>query len=155
LLPADLASETLSEMESEEHPEELLAALEPERIGQLVAELPDDDAVDLIGELPPDEQARILATLPGEDAGELRELLQYDEESAGGIMTTELIAVSVHLSAGEAIEEVRRQAHELSDDFYTVFVVDLFRRLLGTVSLQALVLADPKTPLSDLVEPPV
>lgn len=154
LLPAGLASEALAEMASEERPEELLASLEPERIGQLVAELPDDDAVDLIRELPPDEQARILATLPGEEAGELRELLQYDEESAGGIMTTELVAVSVHLTAGEAIEAVRRQAKEIAGEFYTVFVVDLFQRLLGTVSLQALVLADPSTRLSDLVEPP-
>ncbi|HEX7119048.1 MAG TPA: magnesium transporter [Longimicrobiales bacterium] len=155
LLPAELASETLAEMESEEHPEELLASLEPERIGELIAELSDDDAVDLIGELPPEEQARILASLPRLEAGELRRLLQYDEESAGGIMTTELVAVSVHLSAGEAIEEVRRQARELGGEFYSIFVVDLLRRLLGTVTIQELVLADPKSPLRELVEPPV
>ncbi len=155
LLPAELASETLAEMESEEHPEELLAALEPERIGELISELSDDDAVDLIGELPPEEQARILASLPRLEAGELRRLLQYDEESAGGIMTTELVAVSVHLSAGETIEEVRRQAREIGGEFYSIFVVDLLRRLLGTVSIQELVLADPKSPLRDLVEPPI
>ena len=154
LLPASIASEALAEMASEERPEALLASLEPERIGQLVAELPDDDAVDLIGELPPEEQARILAPLPGEEAGELRELLQYDEESAGGIMTTELVAVSVHLTVGEAIEAVRQQAKEISGEFYTVFVVDLFNRLLGTVSLQSLVVAEPGTRLTDLVEPP-
>jgi len=117
LLPADLASETLAEMESEEHPEEILAALEPERIGELIAELSDDDAVELIRELPPEEQTRVLAALPNLEAGELRRLLQYDEESAGGIMTTELVAVSVHLTAGEAIEEVRRQAREIVGEF--------------------------------------
>ncbi|HEX6937843.1 MAG TPA: magnesium transporter [Longimicrobiales bacterium] len=155
LLPAELASETLAEMESEERSEALLAALGPDRIGELIAELSDDDAVDLLGELPAEEQARILASLPRLEAGELRRLLQYDEESAGGLMTTELVAVSVHLTAGEAIEEVRRQARELGSEFYTIFVVDLLRRLLGTVSIQELVLADPKTPLRDLVEPPV
>jgi magnesium transporter len=155
LLPADLASETLAEMESEEHPEEILAALEPERIGELIAELSDDDAVELIRELPPEEQTRVLAALPNLEAGELRRLLQYDEESAGGIMTTELVAVSVHLTAGEAIEEVRRQAREIGGEFYTIFVVDLLRRLVGTVSIQDLVLAEPRTPLADLVEEPV
>ena len=155
LLPAEVASETLAEMATEEHPAEILTALGPERVGELVAELSDDDAVDLIRHLSPEEQARILASLPRLEAGTLRKLLQYPEESAGGIMTTELVAVSVHLTAAEAIEEVRRQAHELGGEFYAIFVVDLLRRLLGTVSLQTLVLADPKTPLRELVEPPV
>ena len=155
ILPAELASEALTEMESEEHPEEILAALDPSRIVELVAELSDDDAVDLIRGLDPEAQARVLAALPRLEAGELRRLLRYHEESAGGIMTTELVAVSVHLTAAEAIEEVRRQARELGTEFYTVFVVDLLRRLLGTVSLQDLVLAEPETPLAELVQPPL
>ena len=99
LLDADVASEALAEMESDEHPEDILAQLEPGRIADVVSELADDDAADLIGELDPDDQARILATIPGEDAGELRELLRHDEESAGGIMTTELVALSVNRNA--------------------------------------------------------
>lgn len=155
MLPADIASETLAEMEREERPEELLASLDPTRIGELIAELSDDDAVNLIRDLDPEDQARVLAALPNLEAGLLRRLLRYHEESAGGIMTTELVAISVHLTAGEAIEEVRRQAREIGSEFYTVFVVDLLRRLVGTVSLQDLVLADPDTPLSELVEPPL
>ncbi|HUH13147.1 MAG TPA: magnesium transporter [Longimicrobiales bacterium] len=154
LLPAELGSETLAEMEAEERPEELLVSLQPERILELLHELSDDDAADLIGELEPDEQARVLALLPRVEASELRRLLQYDEDSAGGIMTTELVAVSTELTAGEAISEVRRQARELGGEFYTIFVVDLLNRLAGTVRLQDLVLTDPATPLSELVEPP-
>ncbi len=155
MLPAEIASETLAEMEGEERPEEILAALTPTRIGELIAALSDDDAVDLIRDLDPEDQARVLAALPRLEASELRRLLRYDEESAGGIMTTELVAISVHLTAAEAIQEVRRQARELGSDFYAVFVVDLLRRLLGTVTLQDLVLADPETPLAELVQPPV
>ena len=155
LLPAELASETLAEMEAHQHPEEILLALEPERISELIGELSNDDAADIIGELAPEEQARVLATLAPVDAVELRELLAYPEDSAGGIMTTELVAISVHLVAGEAIEEVRRQARELSGEFYTIFVVDLLRRLQGQVALQDLVLADPDRQLADLVQPPV
>lgn len=154
LLPTELASEALAEMESEEHPEEILASLEPELIGELIGELSDDDAVDLIGELSPAEQARVLSTLAPVDAGELRLLLEYPDESAGGIMTTDLIAVSVHLTAAQAIREVRKQAREVGDEFYVIYVVDLLRRLRGIVGLQNLVLAEPDTKLEELVEPP-
>ena len=155
LLPLELASETLAEMEAHQHPEDILAALEPERIGELLSELSNDDAADIIGELEPEEQARVLATLGPVDAGELRELLAYPEESAGGIMTTEVVAISVHLTAGEAIQEIRRQARELGTDFYVIFVVDLLRRLQGQVALQDLVLSDPDRKIGELVEPPV
>ena len=155
LLPAEVASEALAEMEAHEHPEEILVALQPERIGELLGELSNDDAADLIGELEPEDQARVLATLTPTDAGELRELLAYPEDSAGGIMTTELVAISVHLTAGQAIQEVRRQARELDTEFYNIFVVDLLRRLQGLVTLQDLVVAEPDSPIADLVEPPV
>lgn len=155
LLPVEIGSETLAEMESEERPEELLVSLQPERILQLLRELSDDDAADLIGSLEPEEQARVLSLLPRVEAGEIRRLLQYDEDSAGGLMTTELVAVSVHLRAGESIAEVRRQARELGGEFYTIFVVDLLQRLVGTVRLQDLVLCEPDTPLTELVEPSV
>lgn len=155
LLPAELASETLAEMEAHEHPEDILVAMQPDRIGELLDELSNDDAADIIGEMTPADQARVLATLTPGDAGELRELLAYPEESAGGIMTTELVAISVHLTAGDAIEEVRRQAKELGGDFYNIFVVDLMRRLQGQVGIQELVLADPTQKIAELVEPPV
>ena len=155
LLPVELASETLAEMEAHEHPEDILVAMEPDRIGALLEELSSDDAADLIGELEPEDQARVLATLAPVDAGELRELLSYPEDSAGGLMTTEVVAISVHLTAAEALQEVRRQAGEIGGDFYNIFVVDLLRRLQGQVGLQELVLADPDQRIAELVEPPV
>ncbi len=155
VLPAEVASEALAEMEREERPQEILASLQPERIGELIATLPDDDAVDLIGELEPADQARVLASLPRMEASELRRLLQYDEESAGGIMTTELVAVPARLTASEALDEVRRQARGIGQDFYTIFVVDGLQRLLGTISLQELVLAESDASIAELVEDPV
>ncbi|HEX5725821.1 MAG TPA: magnesium transporter [Longimicrobiaceae bacterium] len=148
------AAEALAEMEPEEHPEESLAALEPEQIAAVVAELSDDDAADIIGELDPAERDRVLAALPHEDAGEIRELLAYDEESAGGIMTAELVAVPITLTAAGAIDEVRRQAQDV-EAFYSVFVVDEEGVLRGTLPLQALVTAAPEAHVADLVEPPL
>ena len=153
VIPAPLASDALAEMEEEERPGELLASMEPQRIAELVEELADDDAADLIGELDPAERERLFESVPDEEEQEIRELLEYPEESAGGIMTRDLCAVPAHATAAEAIEELRAQAEE-SEDLYTVFVTDRSRRLLGFVNLADLVLAAPDTPIADLLEEP-
>lgn len=152
LLPAELASETLAEMDAGDERAELLAALLPEKRAELLLELADDDAVDLIGELEPEEQQRVLDGLP-EDAS-FRGLLEHEEDTAGGLMTTELVAVQASLTAAEALEQVRLQGREV-EDFYTVFVVDRDRRLLGTVPLDDLVIADPQDRIEGMVEDPV
>jgi magnesium transporter len=153
-LPTDLASETLAEMEEGEVRAELLTALAPAEGAELLSELSDDDATDLLGELTPDAQDRLLAEFPSQEAGEIRGLLRYDQESAGGIMTTALVSVLGHVTAGAAIEAVRVQGREV-EDFYTVFVVDEHNRLLGTVPLDHLILADTEHRVGDLVEPTV
>ncbi len=153
LLPAELASEALSEMEEEEHPAELLARMEPERIARIVEELEDDDAADLIGDLEPDEQERILESVPPQEAEEIRGLLEYPEDTAGGLMTRDLLAVRSNHTAARAISQLRERAHE-RDDFYTIFVVEPDGHLAGIVTLQDLVLADPSTRISELVKDP-
>jgi magnesium transporter len=153
-LPSDLASEALAEMEDGEDRGDLLAALTPERGAALLVELPDDDAADLIGDLEPGEQRRILDVLPAEEAVDLLGLLSYEEDSAGGLMTTELVAVQASLTAADAIEQVRVQGREV-DDFYVVFVVDAEGRLLGTLRLDDLITADPASGVHDLVEEPI
>ena len=150
-LPTELASEALSEMEEGDERGELLAALDPRKGAELLHELADDDAADLIAELGPEEANRILANLPVEEAVDLRGLLQYDEETAGGIMTTDLVAIPASLTTDQAIVQIRQQGQEV-DDFYTVFVVDGGNRLLGTVPLADLILAEPGARVSELVE---
>jgi magnesium transporter len=154
VLPDEIAAESLAEMEEEEHPEELLLA-DPERVAELVQELSDDDAADIIGDLPPEKQREVLEQLPLTEAGELRELLAYDEESAGGVMTTEVVAVTENASVGSAIDEIRRHVAEEGEDFYAVFVVDDLGRLRGTVSFQNLIVSQPSIPIRDITEPPV
>ena len=150
-LPSELASETLAEMEEGEA-RVLLAALGPAEGAELLQELPVDDAADLVGDLKPEDRDRILAEFQPHDAGEIRDLLQYGEETAGGIMNTALVSVLGTLTAGEAIDAVRQQGREV-EDFYTVFVVDDAARLLGTVPLDDLILADTHEPVRRLVEP--
>ncbi|HUP51256.1 MAG TPA: magnesium transporter [Longimicrobiales bacterium] len=153
-LPSELASEALAEMEEGEDRADLLAALSPQKTAELLAELADDDAADLMGDLEPGERRRVLDALPAEDAGDLIGLLRYDEESAGGLMTTELVAVEASFSAAAAIDQVRTQGREIGD-FYTVFVVDAAGRLQGTLRLDDLITADPESSVQELVEVPV
>jgi magnesium transporter len=153
-LPVELSSDALAEMEEGEDPGELLSALAPDLRAEVLHELEPDDAADLIGVLEPPEQQKILDTLPAEEADELIGLLQHHEDSAGGLMTTELVALDAALTAAEAIQEVRRQGREV-EDFYTVFVVDAERRLRGTLRLDDLVIADPGSHVGELVEAPV
>jgi magnesium transporter len=149
-LPPATVSDALAEMEAEEHPEAVLAALNPEQAADIVDQLPPDDAVDLIAELPPEKAARILASAA--HRADLEQLLRYDEATAGGLMTTELVAVRESVPAGEAIEQIRRRGEEVPD-LYQVYCVDPDGRLSGLLSLQRLVLAPPDQPVREIMEP--
>ena len=153
-LPVEQASEALAEMEEGEDRGDLLASFAPEKGAELLSELPDDDAADLMLELEPGERRLILDELPDEEAGDLIELLEYGEDTAGGLMTTELVAIDKSLTAAEAIEAVRRQGREV-ERFYTVWVVDAQRRLQGTVRLDDLIVAEPSQCVADFVQAPL
>jgi len=149
-LPPGIVSEALAEMEHEEHPEDLLAALKPEQAAGIVDELEADDAADLIGGLAPDAARRILAHVA--DRTDVEQLMHYDEETAGGRMTTALIAVPTSATLGEALGSVRRQAEEV-EDFYQVFCVENDGRLGGVLSLQHLVVSRPDRHVREVMEP--
>ncbi len=149
-LPPDISGEALVEMPEEEHAEDTLAALEPEQAADIVDEMADDDATDILQELEPHEQERILSEV--EDRAGVDRLLKYDEESAGGLMTTQVVSVLDTATAGEAIEEIRRQAEE-NEGFYQVFVVDAGGRLAGVLPLRDLVTSAPTRPVREFMEP--
>lgn len=151
-LPVELASDTLAEMEEDEDRAQLLAALDAKRGAALLRDLADDDAADLVGELEPEDRDRLLAALPAQEASDIRDLLRYGEDTAGGLMTTAVVSVLRDATAGEAIAQVRRTGR-LVENFYTVFVVDPRGRLRGTLQLDDLILADPRDPVSSLVQP--
>lgn len=139
-LPPELSGEALAEMPEEAHAEDTLVALAPEQAAEILEELEDDDAADLLRELDPEQQERILAEV--EDRSEVDRLLRYDQESAGGRMTTHLVTVRDTDTAAQALEAIRRQADEVGD-FYQVFVVDGARRLVGIAPLRDLVINPP------------
>ena len=138
LLPPALSGSALWELPEEEHAEDTLAALEPGEAAEIVEGLPDDDAADLLGELEPEEQRRILAEVEDpEQREEVADLLQYDSESAGGLMTSQVVTVREHDSVAQALDDIRRQADEL-EDFSEAYVVDGEGRLKGLMSFKRL-----------------
>jgi magnesium transporter len=152
ILPPELSSQALIEMPSDDHPEELVAALDPEHAAEIVEELEDDDAADLLGEMEPEEQERILAEV--EDRSGVDRLLRYDDETAGGLMTTSVVIVTDVDTVGLALEAVRRQAEDV-DDVMEVYVVDAERRLVGLLTFKQLVLSAPERLVRDGMEPAV
>ena len=143
-LPPELSSQALAEMPEEAHASETLAALDPGQAAEIVEELDDDDAADILGELDEARQEQILSEV--EHRSEVDRLLRYDEETAGGLMTTHMVTVSDTATAAQALEEIRRQAEEV-EDFYQVFVVDAEHRLVGTLPFKDLVISRPERPV--------
>jgi magnesium transporter len=147
-LPPELSSQALAEMPEDAHAGETLAALDPDLAAEIVDELDDDDAADILGELDPAQQEQILSAV--EDRAEVDQLLRYDEETAGGLMTTHMVVVRDTATAAEALDEIRRQAEEVQD-FYQVFVVDAANRLVGTLPFKDLVISRPERPVRDFM----
>ncbi|MCF8283610.1 MAG: magnesium transporter [Sphingobacteriales bacterium] len=151
LLPIDIASEAISEMDPESHPEKLLEALNSELVTNIVEELSYDDATDIVSQLSEEKREEILDNIDKEDASEIRKLLTYNEETAGGLMSTEFIQIHRSLNKRDALEEVAHQSEE-TENFYAIYVVDNDEHLVGTVSLKNLIKAKPYTQIDELLD---
>ena len=139
LLDNEKAADVLSEMDDDER-NELLEGLDPEVIAKrFVDNMDTDDAVDLIRDLDEDKQEEVLSHIDDiEQAGDIVDLLKYDEDTAGGIMGTEMVIVNENWSMPECLKEMRLQAEQM-DDIYYVYVVDDDERLLGTFPLKKMI----------------
>ncbi|PYP41689.1 MAG: magnesium transporter [Gemmatimonadetes bacterium] len=153
LLPPDLTGEALIEMPEEEHAEETLAALPREQAAEIVGEMPDDDAADILGGLEPEEQRRILSAVHLEERQDVERLLEYDKETAGGLMTGRMVTVRPEMTVGEALESIRKQA-EAVEDFTETYVVGPDGRLAGVLGFKRLVLSPPARSVKELMEEP-
>jgi magnesium transporter len=129
---------------------ELLEQIDRETITAVLQEMPCDDAVELIRDMPEELAQEILGSMQEERSEEIEQLLQYDEETAGGIMSTEVFALGEDLTVGEAIAALQ-QAGDVEMVFY-VYVVDDNGRLTGVLSLRQLLLKRPETRLEDIME---
>jgi Mg2+ transporter MgtE len=174
LHPADIA-ELISDMSHSEsgqllnsldieHLADALEEVEPDFQATLVQNMPDEKVADVLEEMSPDEAADLLAEMPRERSEDLLELMQdeerdevklllsYNDDSAGGLMTTDVVTVSPDLTVNQAIEAIRGFKDEVDSVAY-VYVVDEEKHLLGAFSLSDLIFAPPRSRVRDFMHP--
>lgn len=150
-LPPSDAAEILEEI-SPELAAELLENYPLEDLAAALSNMPSEAAADLLGELDEEVIEDVLAAMSDEAEDEVRDLLVFPPDSAGGLMTTEIAALPIGLTTGEAIERIR-QLHEDYEDLSYVYVVDDDQRLQGVISFRDLVFRRPGSPLGDVMVP--
>ena len=149
-LDTETAADALSEVEAPlQH--ELLSELDPERASDLLEILPPDDAADILADIPQEEAERLLSLMPANESQPIRELLRYGTQTAGGIMTTEVVSLSQDMTVEEALVYLRQHSAHL-EMIYNLYIVDDEHHLVGVVSLRELVVAEPTTRLRDLMD---
>ncbi|PSQ94886.1 MAG: magnesium transporter [Bacteroidetes bacterium SW_11_64_17] len=148
-LPPALGSKVVAEMEDAVRAA-LMEELPSQALVPLVDALDTDDAADVLADLSDETALQVLPDL--EDAEDLTELLEYGEETAGGIMAREYVAIPPDWTLQEATEEVRRNAANV-DEVYTAYVVDEDGTLLGVISLKQLLLSAGSVKVRDIMDP--
>ncbi|MHB8507276.1 MAG: magnesium transporter [Candidatus Dormibacteria bacterium] len=148
-LDDETAAEALQEMDAEDQAE-IFQRLDDERAADILEEMSPDEAADLLDDLPQERQRVLLDKMDDEDAEDVEELLSYEEDTAGGLMTTEYVTVTTDLTAAEAIERLRELEPE-AESVYYVYAVDHHENLLGVLSLRDLIVARPETPVADFM----
>ena len=152
LLDEETAADVLMELDEDDR-RKLLQGMDAEDIARQIDHLDSDDAVDVIQELGEEDRDKILSHIDDvEQAGDIIDLLKYDEDTAGGLMGTEMIVVNENWSMPETIREMRMQAEDM-DEIYYVYVVDNEDRLRGILPLKKLITHPSVSKIKHVMEP--
>lgn len=150
-LDDERAADVLEELAADDQVD-ILEALTPEKAADILEEMGPDEAADLVADLSQERQEELLGLMEPDEASDVRELLAYDEETAGGLMTTDFITVSSDQTAQQVIEMLR-QLRPDADHVYYLYVTDAVGQLVGTITLRGLIVAEPTTHVSEFTRP--
>lgn len=150
ILSIEVRSKIINDLDSDTR-KSFLAIYSAAEITEVVNQLDSDDAADILNELPIKTSEEIIAGLDPDLKSQVIDLLRYDENVAGGLMAKELIKARADWNVVQCVEEIRKQAENVTK-FYTVYVVDDADKLLGKVSLQKLILTDSRTIVKDILD---
>src|SRR5438132_819006 len=150
-LDDETAAETLEEMAAARQAQ-ILADMDEERAADILEHMSPDEAADVLGDLPQGRAEDLLNRMEDEEQSEVAELLPYEDDTAGGLMTTEFVTLPRELTVGEALACLREMA-ETPNMIYYLYVVEGEGswKLLGVIALRSLILADPSVPLADVM----
>lgn len=153
-LDEQLAADVLVELD-EDVREDFLASLTSKEIAEHIDNMDSDDAADVIAELPDAVQDEVLSQMEdSEQASDIVELLNYDENTAGGLMATELVKVHVNSNAIECVREIRAQADNV-ENIYAIYVVDDDEKLVGLLPLKKLIVSSSRAKVAEIYDPKV
>src|SRR5665213_3615125 len=149
-LSEEIAAETLLLLEEDKR-EHILERLSSKQIAeQVIDNLASDDAADVLSELSDHQQDEVLSHVEdSEQAGDIVDLLNYDPDTAGGLMATELVKVHSSKSVRECVRDIHKQAEEVKN-IYTIYVVDDDEKLVGLLSLKNLFTIPLRTPIKEV-----
>lgn len=150
LLSKELAAETFVEMDSDLQ-EGLISRFTDRELSDILDELYIDDTVDIIEEMPANVVKRILKNSDSEDREIINRILKYPKDSAGTVMTTEYVRFTGDMTVGDALIHIRRVAID-KETIYTCYVTGRDKRLLGIVTAKDLLISDPDTLLSEIMD---
>ncbi len=151
LLPDEVASEVLDETGSLVR-QSLVDKVDDERLADLLDELPMDDAAEFLDDLPSETATRLLGLMEPEEADDVREILSYEEETAGRLMTRDVAVLRRQWTAAEAIKYLRSLVPaDETETLHYLYVVDQAYALIGVVPIRALVLAGPDTVIESIM----
>ncbi|MES2588084.1 MAG: magnesium transporter [Bacteroidota bacterium] len=151
LLEEDVQADVLMELE-EEVRDRFLKSLSSKEIAEQLENLDSDDAADILGELSDEEIHEVISHMEDDEAADdIVDLLNYDEDTAGGLMQKEFIQARLDWPVDRCLVELRRQAEDV-EQVYTIYVVDSLNKLVGLLSLKRLLFAKPKSKISDLYQ---
>ncbi|MFN5149625.1 MAG: magnesium transporter, partial [Flavobacteriia bacterium] len=150
-LEEEVQADVLMELE-EDVRDRFLASLSSKEIADQLENLDSDDAADILGELSDEQIQEVISQMEDDEAAEdIVDLLNYDEDTAGGLMQKEFIQAKLDWPVNRCLVELRRQAEDV-EKVYTIYVVDDFNKLVGVLSLKRLLFASPKTKIIDLYQ---
>jgi magnesium transporter len=153
LIPPEQAAELLERM-THAQAVDILDGIDPDRAADIVEEFDSDLAADMLGELEDHEAEAILHEMEPEEAASARELLAYDEDTAGGLMRSEFLAFQLNATVGSVTEDMRTNAETYSDyDVQYAYIVDADKRPVGVLRLRDLLLSTPATPVTKIMLP--
>jgi CBS domain-containing protein len=144
-LDVETAADVVTEAD-EEIAAQMIEQLPAHAAADILEEMEPDDAADVLGDVSGSKRRQLLDEMDDEEAEDVKELLAYDENTAGGLMTTEFVALPSDLTAEQAIQKLRELAPR-AETIYYVFVTQPDERLVGVISLRDLIVAAPDQPL--------
>lgn len=150
MLPKEISAEVFACFDSDTQ-EHIINSITDNEITEIIEDLFVDDAVDIIEELPASVVKRVLKNAHKDTRNLINQFLMYDEQTAGSIMTAELIDLKKYMTVEQSFDRIRRTAKDM-ETIYTCYVTDGNKRLEGVTSIKTLLLSDPQSKIEEIME---